>query len=152
MYEVPTEDGYQLTLFNITGRVGRDKLPSKKPPLLIQHGVGQDAAYWLSTQDPTNDPFVLKLLDRGYDIWMGNNRGTRYSNVNPRFPDADNPDSLHYKRHNFEKYDYSWQEMGLYDQPANIEKIIEVTKAPKVTYVGYSQGTVQMISGLAQLE
>ena len=39
--------------------------------------------------------------------------------------------------------------MGIYDQPANIEKILEVTGKPKLTYIGYSQGTTQMIYGLA---
>ena len=38
--------------------------------------------------------------------------------------------------------------MGLYDQPANIDMILAVTGAEKVTYVGYSQGTSQMFYGL----
>lgn len=39
--------------------------------------------------------------------------------------------------------------MGLYDDPANISKVKEVTGAEKIFYVGYSQGTVQMHYGLA---
>ena len=38
--------------------------------------------------------------------------------------------------------------MGRYDQPANIRKILEVTGAPNLTYIGYSQGNQQMIYGL----
>lgn len=95
---------------------------------------------------------MLQLVDRGYDIWMSSNRGTRYSNVNKNFPDADDKSSPNYAEQNAAKYDWSWFEMGIYDQPANIKKILEVTEAEKVTYVGYSQGTTQMFVGLSQLE
>ena len=47
-----------------------------------------------------------------------------------------------------ERYGFSPAEMGRYDQPAFIEKILEVTGQPKLTYVGYSQGTTQMIYAL----
>ena len=42
--------------------------------------------------------------------------------------------------------------MGKYDIPAFIDKIIEVTGAPKVTYIGYSLGTNQMFYGLGTME
>ena len=68
---------------------------------------------------------------RGYDVWFGNNRGTPYSDTNRR----DGEWSLK------EKWDFSWAEMGLYDLPAEIDKILEVTRKPKVTLIGYSQGS-----------
>ena len=37
-----------------------------------------------------------------------------------------------------ERWDFSWAEMGVFDMPAQIEKVIEVTKKPKVTVIGYS--------------
>jgi len=43
---------------------------------------------------------------------------------------------------------YHWGDMGLYDDPANIEKIKELTGHEKIFYVGYSQGTIQMFYGL----
>ena len=39
--------------------------------------------------------------------------------------------------------------MGAKDTPAELEKIIQITGRPKVTYVGYSLGTSLMYYGLA---
>ena len=37
-----------------------------------------------------------------------------------------------------EKWDFSFAEMGMYDQPAFFDKVPEVTGEPKLTYMGYS--------------
>ena len=42
--------------------------------------------------------------------------------------------------------------MGLYDDVANIKAVKKLTGAPKIYYIGYSQGTIQMFYGLAHLE
>ena len=42
--------------------------------------------------------------------------------------------------------------MGLYDVPAFINKIIEITDQPKVTYIGYDQGNTQIFYGLTQIQ
>ena len=47
---------------------------------------------------------------------------------------------------------WTWADMGLYDDIANIKMIREQTGVDKVFYIGYSQGTVQMHYGLAHLE
>lgn len=42
--------------------------------------------------------------------------------------------------------------MGVYDDVANIKFVKEKTQKPKVSYLGVSQGTVQMFYALAKLE
>ena len=40
--------------------------------------------------------------------------------------------------------------MGKYDQPALIDFIIKKTGVEKITYVGHSQGTTQILSALSE--
>ena len=42
--------------------------------------------------------------------------------------------------------------MGVYDLPAFITKIKEVTGVRKVAYIGYDNGATQMLYGLAHYE
>ena len=69
----------------------------------------------------------LQLYDQGFDVWLGNNRGTEYSQV-----------SSHHTTDQKEFWLYDWAEMGQYDTPANISMIKEQTGFDKILYLGYS--------------
>lgn len=74
--------------------------------------------------------FVAYLLaDAGYDVWMGNARGTDMSRDHISLS-ADKPTY----------WDYSWQDIGQKDLPAFIDYVLRETKAPKLDYVGFSLG------------
>jgi len=62
---------------------------------------------------------------------MGNNRGTEYSWGHKTYDAAkDN-----------EYWNWTWGDMGLYDDKANIDAIKKATGEEKIFYLGYSQGT-----------
>lgn len=55
---------------------------------------------------------AFTLANAGYDVWLGNNRGSRYANQHTKL------------QHNSKEYwDFSWEEMGMYDLPAMIKRI-----------------------------
>mmetsp|Transcript_44395 Transcript_44395/g.58895 ORF Transcript_44395/g.58895 Transcript_44395/m.58895 type:complete len:118 (-) Transcript_44395:363-716(-) len=71
---------------------------------------------------------------------MGNNRGSMYSNRH----DRDGEWSIR------ERWNFNFADMGYYDMPAQVDKVLEVTNKPKVTIIGFSQGSAQSIYGLAK--
>lgn len=136
-----TEDGYILTTFHILGKTGVARPEISSGSVLIQHGDFQDGTSWLEGFGDAQ-PFHLKLVDAGYDIWIGNNRGTMYSWDHVTLDSAKDP----------AYWDWTWAQMGLYDDTANITAIKKAAGVDKIFYLGYSQGTIQMHYGLAHLE
>ena len=47
---------------------------------------------------------------------------------------------------------WSFAEMGIYDDVANVKMIKDKTGKDKIIYLGWSQGSTQMFYGLAKLE
>jgi lysosomal acid lipase/cholesteryl ester hydrolase len=75
-----TEDGYIINVWRIDGALvpGQEKKDvNSKKPVLLQHGLEVDMMEWVINR-PEVAP-ALVLARAGYDVWMGNNRGTRFS-------------------------------------------------------------------------
>ena len=70
------------------------------------------------------------MVDLGYDVWLHNARGVKYSDRNER----DGHWSLK------ERWSFNWADMGYYDLPASIDRVLEITMAPKLTLAAHSQG------------
>lgn len=70
-----TKDGYINSLYRIPGRKGETNVKGK-PVVLYQHGLVDSCASILASEE---ESLGLKLVNLGYDLWMNNSRGNRYS-------------------------------------------------------------------------
>ncbi|XP_062525576.1 lipase 1-like [Bombyx mori] len=119
-YEVITEDGYILKLFNIQG--------NKKRPVLLAHGIFGTADIYL-LRGKTSLGYIL--AKQGYDVWALNVRGSRYSRKHLTLdPDKDKA-----------FWNFSFHEHGYYDLPANIDFILQSTGQNQLSIIGISEGT-----------
>ncbi|XP_017480371.1 PREDICTED: lipase 3-like isoform X1 [Rhagoletis zephyria] len=119
-HTVVTKDGYILEMHRIPKRGAQ--------PVLLMHGILDTSATWVLMGPKSGLGYMLS--DLGYDVWMGNARGNRYSK---------NHTSLNSDYQEF--WDFTFHEMGKYDLPANIDYILSKTGYDQLHYVGHSQGT-----------
>ena len=99
--------------------------------MILQHGLLDNSATWLLDTDNTCIlPFMF--ADLGYDVWMTNTRGNRESFEHM------NPIEFNANDHKSKYWNFSWDEMAMYDLPYHIDHIRAVTKQEKVFYVGHS--------------
>lgn len=130
-HPVTTKDGYKLNLFRIRSGDG------SKPIVFLQHGILDSADCWIMHYGNVAPAF--QLVRAGYDVWLGNQRGNKYSKGHT---------SLDVKSKAY--WQFSFTEMGEYDAPAQIEYALSYTGRSKVTYIGHSQGTSQMFAALSR--
>ena len=127
--------------------VNQYKNSTKGPVVFLQHGIFRSCDDWVDISEgglnerhnyyengreilnnckpyqnnPPANTLGFVLADCGYDVWMGNSRGTTYSNehqtlsnMDPRF------------------WQYSFQQMGEYDLPTSIDFVLEKTGQSKL--------------------
>ena len=135
-HPVTTDDGYILNVF----RVVDDNISPKKGVVFMQHGFIDSADCWVMHN--SNVAPAFQLVRAGYDVWLGNQRGTKYSmghtHLNPSKDKA--------------YWEFSWTEMGKHDAPAQIDFVRAHSGFSKVAYIGHSQGTTQMFYAIANNE
>ena len=89
---------------------------------------------WIMNSADKANAFILARA--GYDVWMGNNRGSHYGMQHQ---------TLDPKEKAF--WDFYQEEMGRKDLPAFIDFILQTTGLESISYIGHSQGTTQFMLG-----
>ncbi|XP_030759841.1 lipase 1-like isoform X2 [Sitophilus oryzae] len=123
-----TEDGYILSLHRI--KVKKYANLTKKPPVFFMHGLTGSSGDFIC--GGPGKGLAFQLADKGYDVWLGNQRGNTYSR-NHIMLEADLDAAF---------WDFSYHEIAMYDIPTMIDHVINKTKFSKLTYVGMSQGSL----------
>ncbi|KAL3698813.1 hypothetical protein R1sor_012889 [Riccia sorocarpa] len=129
-YTVETGDGFLLGLYRMPYGFNeqlRDNSWSR-PPVFLQHGLLQGGDNWVLNNPDESLAYIL--ADAGFDVWIGNIRGTRWSHGHI---------SLNTRDKNY--WDWSIDELAAYDLPAMLEFVYKST-GRKTFYVGHSQGTI----------
>jgi len=119
---VITEDGYHLTVYHLQ----TPGLKPGSPVAFMQHGLFSSADTWISRQSLSP---AVRAAKAGYDVWLGNNRGTKYAREHNTLKATND----------YSKYfDYSYFELGKFDAPAQIDFVRHKTGQDKVTWIGHS--------------
>ncbi|KVU66444.1 esterase [Burkholderia ubonensis] len=116
------DDGHGCNLVHVLG-AGRPT----KPPVLLVHGAGVRANIF---RPPNNTTFIDALIDEGYDVWLENWRAS-----------IDLPPC-----------EWTLDDAALYDHPAAVRKVVELTGAPSIKAVVHCQGSTSfMLSAVGGL-
>jgi len=91
------------------------------------HGFVDSSDAWTCNTKDKSIGFIL--ADAGYDVWMVNFRGNKYSN---RHVSLDSNKDWEYWNHAITT------DIGKYDMPAFLDYITEYSKVEKVTTISHS--------------
>ncbi|KAK3122226.1 hypothetical protein QOZ80_8BG0666790 [Eleusine coracana subsp. coracana] len=135
-HQVTTEDGYILSLQRISRGRRRGAGARAGQPVLLQHGVLVDGLSWLLASPEESLAFVL--ADHGFDVWIANTRGTRWSR---RHVSLDSSSRLY--------WNWSWDDLVVNDLPAMVDYVCSKTWQ-KPHYVGHSMGTLVALAAFSE--
>ena len=109
--------------------------PHSRYPVLLIPGLLQSAGSYCSNDD---DSLAFLLCKSGFDVWLGNNR----CGFKPRHTLLKSSDPR--------MWNWNIRQMGCFDLPALVSRVLAETGFAKLGLVCHSQGTTQTFVALAK--
>lgn len=114
-----TRDGFHLIMHRISKcqpeqPTSREAIQKKRPPVLMWHGFMMNSEVWVC--HPTHS-LAFDLVDKGYDVWLGNVRGNKYSCKHESLSARDT-----------KYWDFGLDEHALIDLPCTVDYILQETQ------------------------
>lgn len=147
---VITPDGYYLVLHRIVkhspdspvdddGYVASRRRPvmNRGAPLLFLHGTFLSSEIWVSRPEGKRN-LAIQLAEEGYDVWLVNRRGNKYSQKH-----------VTYKPSDVQFWNFSMDETIFHDVLACTQCVLQATGYKSLSIIGLSQGTTEAIAALA---
>lgn len=132
---VQTKDGYLLSIHRILPKSGKPQDAARV--VYMHHGLLTNSELFL-LGETTGKCLPFLLVDRGYDVWLGNNRGNKYSRKHLILSSTEE-----------QFWNYSLDEFAMFDIPNTIDYILNVTHRKSLSYIGFSQGSAQCLAALS---
>lgn len=123
-HTIKTDDGYFLTLFRIAPK---ESTLQPRPVVFLMHGLLGSADDWLLMGPGKSLAYLL--ADAGYEVWLGNARGNKYSRRHV---------SKHHALTDF--WQFGTDEIALHDLPTMIDYVLKTSQQQRMYYIGYSLG------------
>ncbi|XP_044761633.1 lipase member J-like [Coccinella septempunctata] len=131
-YQITTEDGYTISVEQM------HKTIKRKTPIIIGPGIYMNSLAFINRG---NKSLAFFLANQGYQVWIINWRGTRFSRKHSYL----SPTDRNYWNMGFHK-------MAVFDLKSVMEKVFEESKN-KGIYIGFSMGTtIGMIFNMKEQE
>lgn len=159
VHTVTTNDGFVITLHRIINPLAK-RLDIASSPVLLAHGLFSQSTHWLVASDDGHlEPIVDKkdsrknssprkkvtnnlafcLANAGYDVWLLNWRGSKYSMRHRRYSSKD-----------ARFWDFCLDDWITHDLPSSVNFILEKTGKANLAFVGCGQGAAAALGLLSQ--
>ncbi|CAK87989.1 unnamed protein product (macronuclear) [Paramecium tetraurelia] len=135
IHQILTEDGYILTAWRLYKTINKEY----QCPIVLQHGLLDSSWSWfINNTNEQTLPYIL--ADKGYDVWLTNNRGNKYSMGHSKIPGV---------QYNKQYWNFSFDDIQKYDFKAIVNHVKRASQKEKVIYIGHSQGSTQAFAYLS---
>jgi pimeloyl-ACP methyl ester carboxylesterase len=114
VHRVHTDDGYILEMQRIPYSPSNVNDKRDRPPILMLHAYTFSGSVFVTNTKEQSPGFIF--ADAGYDVWIAEYRGTIYSLRH---------DVYNHQQKEF--WNFTYEELGMYDTPAMIDYVINET-------------------------